>query len=91
MNTRKFQPSYTDFAGTVSNTVPGRCYSVAELLARTIRNQPLPLMNTYTEKDDGRNSDKEIDEDMVKAEKHPFFERDSDEIEAFDHLQSPIS
>lgn len=86
MRTLKHHPIYTDWSRVTGTTVPGRAYSISELLMRTVRNQPLPIMNTYQEHDDGRNSDEDIDKDMLAASQHPFFGRDSDEIEAFEYL-----
>lgn len=88
MRTLKFTPNYEDWSQVTGTTVPGRAYSISELLMRTVRNQPLPIMNTYQEHDDGRNSDEDIDKDIDAAANHPFVERDSDEIEAFNYLAS---
>lgn len=86
MRTLKHKPNYVDWSSVPGNTVPGRCYSISELLMRTVRNQPLPVMNIYQEKDDGRNSDKDIDEDIVKASAHPRFDSDFDEADASMYL-----
>jgi len=83
-----YKPVYTDWKTVTGTTVPGRCYSIAELLLRTVRNQPLPVMNIYQEKDDGKNSPKDIDAAIEAAENHPFFERDADEIEASSYIDS---
>lgn len=86
--TLTYKPVYVDWKTVTGTTVPGRCYSVAELLLRTVRNQPLPVMNIYQEKDDGKNSPQDIDAAIEAAENHPFFDRDADEIEASNFIDS---
>lgn len=72
---------YQSYEGVVSNTVPGRCYSIGELLQRVLRGQPLPQVGAY-EEDRRSYTDSEIETQMDKDINNPLFEQDSDIIEA---------
>lgn len=72
---------YQSYHGVVSNTVPGRCYSIGELLQRVLRGQPLPQVGAY-EEDRRSYTDSEIEQVMDEDIKNPLFEPDSDIIEA---------
>lgn len=81
---------FQNYKNVVSNTVPGRCYSIGELLQRVLRGQPLPMVGKYEEdKDPIPESDEAIELDtevqmrsINKAEKAPDVDRDFDIIEA---------
>lgn len=47
MYSRKRIPSHDDYSKVVVQTVPGLSYSIAELLNRVVRNQPIPMMMTH--------------------------------------------
>lgn len=72
---------YQSYQGVISNTVPGRCYSIGELLQRVLRGQPLPQVGAY-EEDRRSYTDSEIEKAMDEDIKNPLFEADADIIEA---------
>lgn len=78
---------YQSYESVVSNTVPGRCYSIGELLQRVLRGQPLPQVGAY-EEDRRSYTDSEIETQMDKDIKNPLFEKDSDIIEAADAAEA---
>lgn len=84
---RKVVYKYSHYRGTVSNTVPGRCYSIQELLNRVLRGQPLPMVPPQMEST-REVSDEEIDHALDNMESHPFYDRDADIIEAKNALES---
>ena len=47
MYSRKRSPHYVDYTDVAVETVPGLSYSIAELLQRVVRNQPIPMMVTH--------------------------------------------
>lgn len=86
---RSHVPYHFDYSDVHVQTVPGRYYSVAELLRRVVRNQPIPLMTSYP--DTGKEypkegeqygSDKDVLKDIDNAETNPLFDPfpDRDEI-----------
>lgn len=97
MYTNKHNPHYTDFGKVCSNTEPGLSYSVAELLARTVRGERLPGFAPSHEVDDAPVVDwlnpdvaaKEMNavtEQMDKDARNPQFQADFDEIDAHLYL-----
>lgn len=78
---------YQSYDGVVSNTVPGRCYSIGELLQRVLRGQPLPQVGAY-EEDRRSLTDDEIELQMDEDIKHPLIDKDSDIIEAADAAEA---
>lgn len=78
---------YQSYEGVVSNTVPGRCYSIGELLQRVLRGQPLPQVGAY-EEDRKSYTDSEIELQMDEDIKHPLIDNDSDIIEAADAAEA---
>lgn len=78
---------YQSYEGVVSNTVPGRCYSIGELLQRVLRGQPLPQVGAY-EEDRRSYTDSEIETQMDADINNPLFEQDSDIIEAADAAEA---
>lgn len=74
---------YMSFRDVVSNAIPGRCYSIAELLQRVLRGQPLPQVGTY-EEEKKIPSDKQIDAQIDAEMSFPMNDKDADEIEAFE-------
>lgn len=78
--------SYTDFSQVESNTRPGLAYSVAELLRRVQRGEPLPLMKgNFGEGEDI--ADRDLDGAMDSFERHPLHDASSDEIEAWNFIK----
>ena len=77
---------YVDFSGIVSNTIPGRCYSIGELLQRVMRGQPLPQVGAY-EEDRGPDDDENVEKRMQIDMLNPSFEPDMDIIEAKDAVE----
>lgn len=72
---RSHVPHHVDYSSVEVIAVPGRYYSVAELLRRVVRNQPIPLMTQYPDtgkeyKKDGDKygSDDQVLKDIDKAE-----------------------
>lgn len=93
MYTLKRTPKYEDFSQVVSNTVPGRCYSIAELLRRVARGERLPGLDSSNQFDNSPIVDWEnpvvakqefakIEKDFDSTAQNPLFDRDSDIIEA---------
>lgn len=77
---------FSVYTNTVSNTVPGRCYSIQELLSRVMRGQPLPMIPPQYEETHPLSED-EIEQSMELFENHPMFDRDADIIEASNYVQ----
>lgn len=74
---------YNSFRGVVGNAVPGRCYSIAELLQRVLRGQPLPQVGTY-EEEKKTPSDSQIVAQIQAEMDYPMSDKDADEIEAYE-------
>lgn len=74
---------YMSFRDVVGNAVPGRCYSIAELLQRVLRGQPLPQVGTY-EEEKKIPSDAQINAQIDAEMSYPMSDKDADEIEAFE-------
>lgn len=99
MYTKKHKPNYVDFSGIVSNTIPGRCYSIAELLSRVVRGERLPgIDQSYNEVDRSpvvdwsdpkqrKDEFAKIDKEFDSSAQNPLFERDSDIIEAKSYVE----
>lgn len=82
-----------DWKNVEGTCVPGRSYSIQELLARTVRGERLPGLDSanfydnspvvdWRDKNSRKKAMKEIEGEMTKSESHPFFENDSDMVEA---------
>lgn len=67
-------PSYVDYSQIDSNTRPGLCYSIAELLMRVQRGEPLPPGIGFRDEGLDSDEDSDIDNQMDSAERHPFFD-----------------
>lgn len=59
-------PSYVDYTDEVIVTVPGRYYSIAELLRRVVRNQPIPVLTNYP--DGGHEYEKDGEDRIGKTD-----------------------
>lgn len=79
---KKGQYKYASYKDVISNTVPGRCYSIAELLQRVLRGQPLPQVGVYDEEKEIP-SDSQINAQIDAVASHPMSDKDADEIEAY--------
>lgn len=75
------QANYYDYSQVELITVPGRYYSLAELLTRVVRNQPIPMLNSYSdsgheygklENGNGYGETDQVIEDMDQDFRHPF-------------------
>lgn len=78
---------YSNYRHVISNAVPNRCYSIAELLQRVLRGQPLPQVGTY-EEEKKIPSDSQINAQIDAEMNNPMSDRDSDEIEAYNTKSS---
>lgn len=98
MYTKKHKPNYVNFSGMVSNTIPGRCYSIRELLARVVRGERLPGLDSANEVDnspvvDWDNPDvaqkeyESIEKEFSRNEANPAFYGDFDEADASQYIQ----
>lgn len=84
MYSKKHIPNHTDYTSVEILTEPNRSYSIAELLARVVRNQPLPQLTHYSddgledapEGKEGHLTDDQVIEDMDKPRLDPFLEAD---------------
>lgn len=47
MYKKQHVPKHDDYTSVMVMTVPGRSYSIAELLQRVYRGQPLPMLRQY--------------------------------------------
>lgn len=97
MYSRNRTPVHTSYQGVEVQTVPGLSYSIAELLSRVIRNQPIPMLNVHD--DSGLEdpvdpvhqkhvlSDKDVDEHIEKELSNPMNNPDLDLVMAAETIQ----
>lgn len=87
MRTLKHCPVYQDWSGVPIETIPGRCYSIAELLARTVRGERLPGFSQERVFEDPRHPEKNDDETINAAidefERNPLSDRSLDIADAW--------
>lgn len=61
-----YRPTYQDWSAVPIQTIPGRCYSIAELLSRTVRGERLPSIGGSVF-EDPRHPEKDDDETVNQA------------------------
>lgn len=85
MRTIRTKFHYSDYSQVDSNTTPGLCYSVAELLRRVQKGEQLPLLTGAAR--EGLDERADLDMEMDRHERHPFYDAEHDEIEAFEYRE----
>lgn len=87
MRTLKHKPIYLDWSEVPVETIPGRCYSIGELLARTVRGERLPGFAQERVFEDPRHPEKNDDETIYAAldelERNPLSDRSMDIADAW--------
>lgn len=97
MYSRKRTPRYVDYRSVEIQTQSGLSYSIAQLLARVVRNQPIPMMAEHDDSGlddpvDPRTkkhvrTDQEIDDHIDQQLADPMNDPDLDLVSASEAIQ----